>query len=262
MVPGMTAMNDPQPEAARHRFSVELEHVSKSFRGRAVLKDCSVRVAPGKTFCLLGRSGTGKSVTLKIMVGLIQPDGGKIRIEGKEIHHRDHELLAEIRRQIGFLFQNAALFDSISISENVAFPLRRHTKKSEDEIRSIVHEKLKEVELEKEGGKMPSELSGGMVKRAGLARALALDPSILLIDEPSSGLDRITAKEMYALLLRLKQNRHVTSVVVTHDVTGVRKFADEFGVLDQGHIVACGPHDELVRSDNKLVRELIAGSET
>lgn len=258
----MMAMNDPQPEAARHSFAVELEHVSKSFRGRAVLNNFSVRIAPGKTFCLLGRSGTGKSVTLKIMVGLIKPDSGKIEIEGKELQHRDSRLLAEVRRQIGFLFQNAALFDSITVGENVAFPLRRHTKKPEDEIQSIVQQKLKEVELEKESSKMPSELSGGMLKRAGLARALALDPKILLIDEPSSGLDRITANEIYDLLLRLKQNRHVTTVLVTHDVTGARKFADEFGVLDEGRLAACGGYDEMARSDSKLVRELIAGSET
>lgn len=258
----MNAMNDAQSVAVQHALAIELEHVTKAFQGRAVLKDITVKVAVGKTFCLLGRSGTGKSVTLKIMVGLIQPDRGKIMIQGKEIRHRDHEILTGMRRQMGFLFQNGALFDSISVGENVAFPLRRHTRKSEDEIRSIVQEKLKEVELEKEGAKMPSELSGGMLKRAGLARALALDPRILLIDEPSSGLDRITAREIYDLLLRLKKNRHVTSVVVTHDVSGARRFADEFGVLDEGHIVACGPHEELARSDNQLVRELMAGSET
>lgn len=254
--------NDAQPESARQSFAVELEHVSKSFGGRAVLDDVSVRIASGKTFCLLGRSGTGKSVTLKIMVGLIQPDNGTIRIQDKDLQHRDLRLLAEVRRQIGFLFQNAALFDSITVGENVAFPLRRHTKKSQSEIRSIVQEKLREVELEKDSSKMPSELSGGMLKRAGLARALALDPKILLIDEPSSGLDRITANEIYDLLLRLKKNRHVTTVLVTHDVTGARKFADEFGVLDHGRLAACGRYDELARSDSKLVRELIAGSET
>lgn len=258
----MTPMDENRSEAVRQPVAIELEHITKSFQGRAVLDDFSVKVEAGKTLCLLGRSGIGKSVTLKIMVGLIQPESGKVRIQGNEIEHRDRKRLGEIRRQIGFLFQNAALFDSISVGENVAFPLRRHTRKSEDEIRSIVHEKLKEVELEKEGAKMPSELSGGMVKRAGLARALALDPSILLVDEPSSGLDRITAAEIYKLLLRLKNNRRVTSVVVTHDVTGARKFADEFGVLDQGHMIACGPYDVLARSENQLVRELIAGSET
>lgn len=258
----MTDTDEAQAEEARSACAVELEHVSKSFRGREVLNDVSLRVEPGKTFCLLGRSGTGKSVTLKIMVGLVQPDRGKITIRGKQIEHRDSSGLAQIRRQIGFLFQNAALFDSITVGENVAFPLRRHTKKSEAEIRKIVQEKLKEVELENEGRKMPSELSGGMVKRAGLARALALDPPILLIDEPSSGLDRITANEIYGLLLRLKQSRRVTTVIVTHDVTGARKFADEFGVLDGGRIAACGSYDELAGNESRLVRALIAGSET
>lgn len=255
-------MNEAEPETVRKSFAIELEDVCKSFQERTVLEEFSVKVAAGKTFCLLGRSGIGKSVTLKIMVGLIRPDSGKVKIHGNELQHRDRRVLGEVRKQIGFLFQNAALFDSITVGENVAFPLRRHTRKSEDEIRSIVREKLKEVELEKEGSKMPSELSGGMLKRAGLARALALDPSILLVDEPSSGLDRITAGEIYNLLLRLKNSRRVTSVVVTHDVSGARKFSDEFGVLDQGHIVACGPYDELARSENPLVRELIAGSET
>lgn len=258
----MMARNDSQPETDRHPFAVEIEQVTKSFRGRSVLNDFSLQIPAGKTYCLLGRSGTGKSVTLKIMVGLIQPDSGKVMIQGREIQYRDHRLLADVRRQIGFLFQNAALFDSISVGENVAFPLRRHTKKSEAEIRSIVHEKLKDVELENEFSKMPSELSGGMKKRAGLARALVLDPSILLIDEPSSGLDHITANEIYDLLLRMKQNRNVTSVVVTHDVRGTRKFADEFCVLDQGRIAACGGLNELARSDNRLVRELTAVSES
>jgi phospholipid/cholesterol/gamma-HCH transport system ATP-binding protein len=170
--------------------------------------------------------------------------------------------LAEVRKKIGFLFQNGALFDSISVADNVAFPLRRHTRKSEDEIQEIVHEKLKEVELEKDGQKMPAELSGGMNKRAGLARALALDPSILLIDEPSSGLDRITASEIQDLLARLKNRRKVTLVVVTHDVSGARKFADHFAVLDRGKIAAYGTAEELERSSDALVRGLAAESIT
>ncbi|MGH9327098.1 MAG: ABC transporter ATP-binding protein, partial [Terriglobia bacterium] len=147
-------------------------------------------------------------------------------------------------------------------AENIAFPLRRHTHKADQEIQAIVHEKLKEVELEGEGKKMPAKLSGGMRKRVGLARALALDPSILLVDEPSSGLDRITAEEIYELLLELKRKQRVTLVVVTHDVTGARKFADRFAVLGQGKILACGAADELSRSENPLVRELASGSKT
>lgn len=258
----MKAIDDAQRTADLKHPAVELEHVSKSFRGRAVLDDVSLRVEQGEVYCLLGRSGTGKSVTLKIMIGLIKPDAGKVRVRGIEIQHEDTERLVEARTSIGFLFQNAALFDSITVAANVAFPLRRHTEKSEKEIQEIVRERLKEVGLEKDGKKLPAELSGGMGKRAGLARALALNPSILLIDEPSSGLDRMTAGEIYELLLELKKKSKVTMVVVTHDVTGVRKFADRFAVLDHGKIAGCGTVEELARSENELVRELSIGSET
>ncbi len=242
--------------------AVRLEHVSKAFDGAKVLEDVSFQVGAGEAFCLLGRSGTGKSVTLKIMIGLIKPDRGSVFIHGGEIQDLEPAKLAEARKRVGFLFQNAALFDSISVEENVAFPLRRHTKKSDAEIRKLVGEKLREVELEHDGKKMPAQLSGGMQKRAGLARALALDPDILLIDEPSSGLDRITASEIYQLLLELKKKQKVTLVVVTHDVTGARQFGDRFAVLDKGKIAGCGTAEELAQSDNSLVRELAEGSET
>lgn len=253
-------MSDPQ-SAANQNPALQMEHVTKTFGGRKVLNDVSLRVDSGKAFCLLGRSGTGKSVTLKILIGLIQPESGKVLVQGNEIQHSDRAKLSEIRKRMGFLFQNAALFDSISVADNVAFPLRRHTRKSEREIRDIVHEKLREVELENEGKKMPAQLSGGMSKRAALARALALDPGILLIDEPSSGLDRITAAEIHDLLRRLKQNRKVTMVVVTHDVPGARRFVDQFAVLDQGSIAGCGTAEELARSDNPLFRDLTEASE-
>lgn len=242
--------------------AVRFDRVSKSFGGRKVLDDVSFQVGQGRAFCLLGRSGTGKSVTLKLMIGLIKPDRGTIAIHGSEIQHLKAAELAEARKEVGFLFQDAALFDSISVAENVAFPLRRHTRKPEEEIRSIVRQKLQEVELGSEGNKMPDELSGGMRKRAGLARALSLDPSILLIDEPSSGLDRITAAEIYQLLLELKKKKNVALVVVTHDVRGARTFSDEFAVLNEGKVVGCGGADKLARSDNPLVRELSRGSET
>lgn len=242
--------------------AVRFENVSKSFDGKKILERVSFQVGAGEAFCLLGRSGTGKSVTLKLMIGLIKPDEGIVSIHGSEIQNLNPRRLSDARKSVGFLFQNAALFDSISVSENVAFPLRRHTRKSEKEIRAVVREKLEEVELAQEGNKMPSQLSGGMAKRAGLARALALDPNILLVDEPSSGLDRITATEIYQLLLELKKKKKVTLVVVTHDVTGARTFADRFAVLDRGKIAGCGTADELARSDNPLVRDLSQGSET
>ncbi len=266
--PFASAPNPPNQTADAERktetgeVAVRLEHVSKSFGERKILDDVSVRITAGEGFCILGRSGVGKSVTLKIIIGLIKPDAGKVFIRGTELQSLDAPKLSEVRKEMGFLFQNGALFDSITVAENVAFPLRRHTKKSDTEIESIVHQKLKEVELENEGAKMPSELSGGMTKRAALARALAFDPKILLVDEPSSGLDAITAAEINELLLRLKEARKVTLVVVTHDVAGARKFADRFAVLDHGKIAACGPIDDLLHSDNPLVRELAAGAVT
>jgi phospholipid/cholesterol/gamma-HCH transport system ATP-binding protein len=196
------------------------------------------------------------------MIGLLPPDRGRVYIEQDEIQDLDSARLSNARKKIGFLFQNSALFDSITVGENVAFPLRRHTKKSNDEIRSIVQQRLGDVELEKEIDKMPSELSGGMRKRAGLARALVLSPRILLVDEPSSGLDSITANEIYDLLLNLKKKHDVTLICVTHDAVGVRRFADCFGVLDKGKIVASGSAEELEHNSNPLVRQLAEGAET
>lgn len=226
-----------------------------------MLDDVSFEVAPGEAFCLLGRSGVGKSVTLKLLIGLLRPDAGEVFIHGKKIGDLDGAGLAEVRKSVGFLFQDGALFDSISVAENVAFPLRRHTDKSNKDIQAIVREKLEQVELADEGKKMPSELSGGMRKRVGLARALVLEPSILLVDEPSSGLDRITAGEIYELLRKLKQRRHVAQVVVTHDVSGAKELASRFAVLDQGKIAAAGSVDELAQSGNALVRDLVSISE-
>ncbi len=247
---------------AHEEPAVRLEHVTKIFENKKVLDDVSLDVLHGEAFCLLGRSGTGKSVTLKLMIGLLAPDQGRIYIEGQEIQTLDAAGLSDARKKIGFLFQSSALFDSITVGDNVAFPLRRHTSKSKDEIRSIVQDKLKDVELEREGGKMPSELSGGMQKRAALARALALNPRILLVDEPSSGLDSVTAGEIYDLLLSLKKKHQVTLICVTHDAAGARKFADRFGVLDKGKIVASGSAEDLEHSRNPLVRDLAVGAET
>jgi phospholipid/cholesterol/gamma-HCH transport system ATP-binding protein len=241
---------------------VRFEHVFKSFDEKKVLADVSFQIAAGQSFCLLGRSGAGKSVTLRLMIRLLTPDCGAVFIKGTNIAEANSHTLNDLRRHMGFLFQDAALFDSLSVAENVAFPLRRHTRKSEKEIRDVVREKLRHVELEKEGDSMPAQLSGGMRKRAGLARALALDPEILLVDEPSSGLDRITASEIYGLLRGLKEKKKVTIVMVTHDPAGARAFADRFAVLDHGAIVACGTVDEVENSQNSLVRELAEGSET
>jgi len=244
-----------QPEAP----AIRLDHVCKSFGGIEVLKDVSITVQKEECFGLLGRSGTGKSVTLSLMIGLMQADSGAILIEGKDLRKLKRSELLESRKHIGFLFQQAALFDSLSVRENVAFPLQRHTNKGEKEILDIVHQTLESVGLEKDEDKMPAELSGGMRKRVGLARALVLDPPIIVVDEPSSGLDSITASEIYDLLSKLRE-RKKTLVIVTHDGAGLSNLVDELAVLDRS-IIACGKPDELAKSDNHLVKELVGSKE-
>jgi phospholipid/cholesterol/gamma-HCH transport system ATP-binding protein len=240
---------------------IHVDHVSKSFGRRPVLEDVSFEVAAGEAFCILGKSGTGKSVTLKLMIGLLTTDRGSIVIDGDEVQKLDRKMLLETRKKIGFMFQDGALFDSISLSENLAFPLRRHTSKSEKEILEIVREKLSEVGLEKDLNTMPADLSGGMRKRAGLARALVLDPSILLVDEPGSGLDPVTASEIHGLLQELKERQGTTLVAVTHDAARVRGFADRMGILDHGRMIASGTPEELAESRDELVRVLASGGE-
>jgi phospholipid/cholesterol/gamma-HCH transport system ATP-binding protein len=237
--------------------AVEFENVTTVLGGRAVLDDLSFAIAPGESVCVLGKSGTGKSVTLKTIMGLMTPDAGRVFVEGEEVTDAPRHRLGEIRQRLGFLFQNAALFDSITVGENVAFPLRRHTDYDDDEIDEIVHEKLSQVGLEADYAKMPAELSGGMKKRVGLARAMALDPSILLVDEPSAGLDPITAGEIDDLLCGLRDGRGTTLVVVTHNIPSARKVGRRLMVLDQGRIVAEGTAQDLDRSDLQLVRDFM-----
>ena len=234
--------------------AVRLDRVTKSFGTRRVLDDVSFEVAPGRGFVILGRSGTGKSVTLRHIIGLLQPDRGRVFVGADEISALNGPALSRVRQRIGFLFQNAALFDSITVGENVAFPLRRHTRLKERDIRQRAQERLAEVGLEREYSKMPADLSGGMRKRAGLARAMALDPEILLVDEPSAGLDPITADEIDELLLDRKRRGRVTLIVVTHNMPSARRLGDELAMLHEGRIVARGPAEELDRSSDPLVR--------
>jgi phospholipid/cholesterol/gamma-HCH transport system ATP-binding protein len=233
--------------------AIRLEGVSKAFDGRTVLNDVTLDVAPATAFCLLGRSGTGKSVTLKHIVGLLKPDKGHVYVHGKDVPSLARHELNGVRKSMGFLFQSSALFDSITVGENVAFPLRRHTDWPDEKIRSVAKAKLADVGLEKDFDKMPADLSGGMRKRAGLARAMALDPDILLADEPTAGLDPITSDEIDELLLALKQ-KGTTIVVVTHNIPSARHVGDQLAMLHEGHVIARGTVEELDRSDEELVR--------
>jgi phospholipid/cholesterol/gamma-HCH transport system ATP-binding protein len=235
--------------------TVALDHVSKSFGDRPVLQDVNLSVAPGETICIVGRSGTGKSVTLKLIIALIKPDAGHIWIDGEDITRLEGSELSRVRRKMGFLFQNAALFDFLTLYDNLALPLRRLTRKSKQEIDEIIGRVLHQVGLGGDREKMPLELSGGMKKRAGLARALVLEPEILMVDEPSSGLDRITASEIDDLLI--EQKRRTTMIIVTHDVHGARRIGDRFAVLDRGRLAALGKLEDLEEHENETVRKLV-----
>lgn len=237
--------------------AIEFDSVSKAFGSRTVLKDVSFEVSVGTAFVLLGRSGTGKSVTLKLLCGLLKADSGNVTVNGENITKFDSNELLEIRKHIGFLFQSSALFDSISVGENVAFPLRRHSKKTDAEIRELAEGLLEKVGLGKEYDTMPAELSGGMKKRAGLARALAVEPTILLVDEPSAGLDPITSTEIDELLIDIKERRLATLVVVTHNIPSARRIADRMAFLDEGKLLALGTAEELENSEHTLVRDFM-----
>ena len=235
--------------------AIALDHVSKSFGDRQVLQDINLSVASGEAICIVGRSGTGKSVTLKLIIALIKPDAGHIWIDGEDITRLEDNELSRVRRKMGFLFQNAALFDFLTLYDNLALPLRRLTRKSDQEIDEIIDRVLHQVGLGGDREKMPLELSGGMKKRAGLARALVLEPEVLMVDEPSSGLDRITASEIDDLLI--EQKRRTTMIIVTHDVHGARRIGDRFAVLDQGRLAALGKPEDLKEHENETVRKLV-----
>ena len=232
-----------------------LKDLHKSFGTQKVLNGVNLTLGNGKTLAILGRSGTGKSVLLKLIIGLQKPDSGSIRIHGQYIADATFESMNEIRKTMGFVFQHAALYDSLTVEENVAFPLRRHTKLTAAERGNRVRELLASVGMEGDLKKMPSNISGGMQKRVGLARALALDPSILLLDEPTAGLDPITSREIDELILKLQEERKVASIVVTHDLQSAKTIADRIILLHKGNSVIEGTFEELERSDDEFVAE-------
>jgi len=237
--------------------SIVLKDLHKSFGEKIVLNGIDLAVARGETVAVLGRSGTGKSVLLKLLIGLLKPDSGSIQIEGRDIVRLNETELNEVRKRVGFLFQQAALYDSLTVQENVGFPLRRHTKLSDAERKDRVRALVASVGMEQDLGKLPSQISGGMQKRVGLARALALDPEILLCDEPTAGLDPITAGEVGKLISQLQRERNMTSIVVTHDIHGARSFSDRMVVIDQGKILSEGTFDDLQKSRNQFVASFL-----
>jgi phospholipid/cholesterol/gamma-HCH transport system ATP-binding protein len=255
-----TTSETTMPEQATESTNSEslvIRGLHKSFGSQKVLDGVDLTADRGQTVVVLGRSGTGKSVLLRLIVGLQQPDSGSIRIHGQEIVGLEMDRLNEIRMKMGFLFQQAALYDSLTVEENVEFPMRRHTTLSDADRREHARTLLASVGLEKDLNKMPSDISGGMQKRVGLARALALDPDILLFDEPTSGLDPITAAEIGELIVKLKKERNLTSIVVTHDVHGAKLFADRFVLLRQGKVAIDGAFEQLEQSQDPFVVQFL-----
>jgi phospholipid/cholesterol/gamma-HCH transport system ATP-binding protein len=241
---------DPQP--------IVVKGLRKSFGEQQVLKGIDLSVNKGEILAILGKSGTGKSVLLRLLIGLEKPDAGSICMRGQETSNLQMEQLNEMRLKVGFLFQDGALYDSLTIAENVAFPLRRHTKMSDSERQEKVRTLLLSVGLDKDLEKMPSGISGGMRKRVGLARALALDPEILLFDEPTAGLDPITAAEIGKLIQKQREERNVTSIVVTHDMHAAHHFSDRLVMLKEGNILLTGSFDDFQKSKDPFVAQFLS----
>src|SRR5262245_21380427 len=241
---------------------IRAEQLRKSFGSQTVLNGITLKVARAESLAVLGKSGTGKSVLLKLIIRLQTPDSGSIRINGLEIVGLETGQLNEIRKKVGFLFQQAALYDSMTVAENVEFPLLRHTEWKEAERKERVLQLLSDVGMEKDLEKHPSEISGGMQKRVGLARALALDPEILLFDEPTAGLDPITAGEITDLFVKLKEKRKLTSVVVTHDIQHAEALADRVALLKDGDIHMEGTFRSLKRSKDEFAAQFMRDGST
>lgn len=238
---------------------IELRHVCKRFGSLVVLDDVSLAIEAGQSIVILGASGSGKSVMLKHIVGLLKPESGEVWFDGHRIDTLSEQELMPIRQRFGFLFQMGALFDSLTVAENVAFPLREHTRKSETEVRKIVQQRLTMVGLPGVGARMPAQLSGGQKKRVALARAIALEPQVILYDEPTTGLDPIRSDVINELILKLQRELKMTSIVVTHDMISAFKVADRIVMLYNGKLIIDGTPQQIRQSDNPTVQRFIAG---
>jgi phospholipid/cholesterol/gamma-HCH transport system ATP-binding protein len=240
--------------------AIEFIEVHKAFGSNQVLRGLNLGIPEGQVSMILGPSGTGKSVCIKHIVGLLYPDSGDVIVAGRSIPSLSDDDLFELRKKFGVLFQDGALFGSLNLYDNVAFPLRQHTEKGDEEIAEIVNRRLREVGLGNANEKMPNELSGGMRKRAGFARALVMEPEIVLFDEPDSGLDPVRTALLCELIKEVHAENGGTYVVITHDILSARRVAEHIAILWRGRIVESGPAAELFASENPFVRQFLAGA--
>jgi len=254
-IPDNTNKRETADTQGDNEVVIKIEHLKKSFGSNDVLKDLSMSLREGENLVVLGRSGQGKSVAIKCIVGLLQQDEGICNVYGQEVKELSETELRELRKKVGFLFQSGALYDSMTVAENLAFPLTRVMKMTDDnEIEKLVQEMLDNVGLKDAIDKMPSDLSGGMRKRIGLARTLIMKPQIMLYDEPTTGLDPITSKEISNLILDMQKKYKTSSIIITHDMLCAKITSDRMLVLNDGKFIAEGTYDELENSENELVR--------
>ena len=239
---------------------IEFRRVSKSFGAQKVLDDVSLVIPKGQTTVIIGPSGTGKSVFIKLLVGLLKPDAGQILVDGQDITTLAETDLFEVRKKFGMLFQDGALFDSMTVEENIAFPLEQHTRKTAQEIKEVVQRKLSQVGLPGAAKKFPGELSGGMRKRVGIARALALEPAVVLFDEPNSGLDPVMSDAIDKLILRMQRELGLTFVVISHDLEGTFQIADRIAMLYTRKLIADGEARAIRHSDNPILQQFFSRS--
>lgn len=238
---------------------IKIIDINKSFNSKKVLNDTNLEIEKGRITVIIGRSGEGKSVLIKHIIGLLRPDSGEILLDGQDITKMTERELNEVRRRFGMLFQGAALFDSMTVGENVAFPLREHTEMPEADLKKVVKEKLRKVGLKDIENMMPADLSGGMKKRVGLARAIAMDPEIVLFDEPTTGLDPVMSDNIATLILDTQRDLKTTYIVITHDIPLTYKIADKVAMLHEGKIVEQGNVDYMKNCTNPILRQFLEG---